>query len=152
MLWHSGQAHKRLVSPADVKEHVGVGDRDYEIIIKQQHNWMHNNFHTHTQVPVFSKHCKSIQIEWASHKLFKYLGHTVTSNGRYDPEIKKRIKISKVSFTKMSNIMKNRNVMTSTEIHLRGRVCVIYLSVRIWMLDNEYWNGDKTMGSTDVVY
>ena len=40
---------------------------------------------------------------------FKYLGYMLTSDGRCDTEIKKRIAIAKDSFSKMSPIFKNHN-------------------------------------------
>ena len=47
---------------------------------------------------------------------FKYLGYTLTSDGKCRTEIKKRIAIAKASFQKMSTILKNRNISFSTKL------------------------------------
>ena len=49
---------------------------------------------------------------------FKYLGYTLTSNGKCRTEIKKRIAIAKASFQKMSTILKNRNISFSTKLRV----------------------------------
>ena len=47
---------------------------------------------------------------------FKYLGYTLTSDGKCRTEINKRIAIAKASFQKMSTILKNRNISFSTKL------------------------------------
>ena len=49
---------------------------------------------------------------------FKYLGYTLTSDGKCRTEIKKRIVIAKASFQKMSTILKNRNISFSTKLRV----------------------------------
>ena len=49
---------------------------------------------------------------------FKYLGYTLTSDGKCRTEIKKRIAIAKASFQKMSTILKNRNISFSTKLRV----------------------------------
>ena len=49
---------------------------------------------------------------------FKYLGYTLTSDGKCRTEIKKRIAIAKVSFQKMSTSLKNRNISFSTKLRV----------------------------------
>ena len=46
---------------------------------------------------------------------FNYLGFTITSDGRCDEEIKKRIALSKQAFQKMSSILKNRTISINTK-------------------------------------
>ena len=49
---------------------------------------------------------------------FKYLGYMLTSDGRCDTEIKKRIAIAKDSFSKMSPIFKNHNLTMKTKFRV----------------------------------
>ena len=49
---------------------------------------------------------------------FKYLGYTLTSDGKCRTEIKKRIAVAKDSFQKMSPILKNRNMSFSTKLRV----------------------------------
>ena len=49
---------------------------------------------------------------------FKYLGYTLTSDGKCRTEIKKRKAIAKASFQKMSTILKNRNISFSTKLRV----------------------------------
>ena len=46
---------------------------------------------------------------------FNYLGFTITSDGRCDEEIKKRIALPKQAFQKMSSILKNKVISISTK-------------------------------------
>ena len=58
---------------------------------------------------------------------FKYLGYTLTSDGKCKTEIKKTIAIAKTSFQKMSTILKNRNISFSTKLKvLKTYVWSIY--------------------------
>jgi hypothetical protein len=47
---------------------------------------------------------------------FNYLGSTITSDGRCDEDIKKRIALSKQAFQKMSPVLKNRAISINTNI------------------------------------
>ena len=49
---------------------------------------------------------------------FKYLGYVLTSDGRCDTEIKKRIAIAKDSFSKMKPILSNLNITMDTKLRL----------------------------------
>ena len=57
-------------------------------------------------IPVCNILCKGERIKQVSN--FKYLGFTITLDDRCDPEIKKRIALSKDTFTKMKSIFTNR--------------------------------------------
>ena len=48
---------------------------------------------------------------------FKYFGFTITPDARCDTEIKKRIALSKDTFTKMKSIFTNRNIKVYTKIN-----------------------------------
>ena len=65
---------------------------------------------------------------------FKYLGYTLTSDGKCRTEIKKRIAIAKASFQKMSTILKNRNI--SFKIEGFENICVVYTFIWMRNLDN----------------
>ena len=45
---------------------------------------------------------------------FKYLGSTITSDGRNDTEIKIRIGMAKDAFQKMEKVIKNKNITIET--------------------------------------
>ena len=49
---------------------------------------------------------------------FKYLGYIITSDGRCDTEIKRRIAMAKDSFSKMSPIFKNHNISMITKFRV----------------------------------
>ena len=49
-------------------------------------------------------------------EFFKYLGFNVTSNGKSDCEIKKRIGMAKNAFNQLNTIMKSRNISMKTKI------------------------------------
>ena len=66
---------------------------------------------------------------------FKYLGYMVTSDGRSDTEIRRRIAIAKDSFNKMKPILKNRNILMETKLRV--------LKAYIWSIllyGCESWN------------
>ena len=48
---------------------------------------------------------------------FKYLGFTITPNARCDTEIKKRIAVSKDTFTKTKSIFTNINIKVYSKIN-----------------------------------
>ena len=82
---------------------------------------------------------------------FKYLGYTLTSNGKYRTEIKKRIASAKASFQKMSTILKNRNIISfSTKLKVL-KTCVVYTFIWMRNLDNNCRNQEKFRGSGNVV-
>ena len=70
---------------------------------------------------------------------FKYLGYTLTSDGKCRTEIKKRIAITKASFQKMSTILKNRNISFSTKLRvLKTYVWSIFLyGCKTWTITAE---------------
>ena len=70
---------------------------------------------------------------------FKYLGYTLTSDGKCRTEIKKRIAIAKASFQKMSTILKNRNISFSTKLRVL-KTCVVYTFIWMRNLDNNCRN------------
>ena len=48
---------------------------------------------------------------------YEYLGLTITPDARCDTEMKKRIALSKDTFTKMKSIFTNRNIKVHTKIN-----------------------------------
>ena len=49
---------------------------------------------------------------------FRYLGFSITSDGKRVCEIKKRIAMAKDTFNKMKHIMRNRNICTTTKVRV----------------------------------
>ena len=56
---------------------------------------------------------------------FKYLGFTVTPDVRGDTDIKKRIALSKDTFTRMKSILTNRNI----KILIKTNLPKVYIMV-----------------------
>ena len=46
---------------------------------------------------------------------FEYLGSIITSDGKCDTEIKRRIGIAKTGFSKMSNVFLSHNIRVTTK-------------------------------------
>ena len=66
-------------------------------------------------ISVYNILCKGERIKQVD--TFKYLGFTITQNARCDTEMKKRIALSKDTFTKMKSIFTNRNIKVYTKIN-----------------------------------
>ena len=66
-----------------------------------------------SDIPVSNILCKGERITQVD--TFKYLGFTITLDARCDTEIKKRIALSKDTFTKMKSIFTNRNITVYTK-------------------------------------
>ncbi len=49
---------------------------------------------------------------------FNYLGSTITTNGKSEAEIKRRITMAKNSFMKLSPVFKNRNIRQTTKLRI----------------------------------
>ena len=49
---------------------------------------------------------------------FKYLGYIITSDGKCDTEIKRRIAIAKDSFTKLNPIFRNHDILMATKFRV----------------------------------
>jgi hypothetical protein len=71
---------------------------------------------------------------------FNYLGFTITSDGRCDVEIKKRIALSKQAFQKMSPILKNRTISINTKT--RVLKCYVW---SVLLYGSECWTINKEM-------
>ncbi|GFS22434.1 endonuclease-reverse transcriptase [Elysia marginata] len=85
--------------------------------------------------------CKNRKIKQV--EKLKYLGFTISSNAKFDQEIKKRIAMSKEVFTKMGTIFKNRNIQFVTKVKV--------LKAYVWSVlvyGSECWGGlDSSVGS-----
>ena len=71
-----------------------------------------------TKKPVVPKchlTCKGQEIKQVD--TFKYLGCTITTDAKCEAEIKKRIAMSKDTFTKMKSIFTNRNISLTTKLN-----------------------------------
>jgi hypothetical protein len=71
---------------------------------------------------------------------FNYLGSTITSDGRCDEDIKKRIALSKQAFQKMSPVLKNRAISINTKT--RVLKCYVW---SILLYGSECWTISKEM-------
>ena len=61
-----------------------------------------------SDIPGYNILCKEERIKQAG--TIRYLGFTISSDARCDTELKKRIALSKDTFTKMKSIFPNRNI------------------------------------------
>ena len=61
------------------------------------------------------------------------MGFTVTTDVRCDTEIKKRIPLSKDTFTKMKSIFKNRNIRIYTKINTLKTYILTMIHPSTWM-------------------
>ena len=68
-----------------------------------------------SDVPVCDILCKGDRIKQVD--TCKYLGFIITPDARCDTEIKKRIALSKDTFSKMKSIFTNRNIKVYTKIN-----------------------------------
>ncbi|GFS03660.1 endonuclease-reverse transcriptase [Elysia marginata] len=68
---------------------------------------------------------------------FKYLGYMLTSDGKCETEIRKRIITSKTTFKKLSPLMTNRNIHMDTKIRILKAYVWSVLIIWLRMLDNE---------------
>jgi len=71
---------------------------------------------------------------------FNYLGSIITSDGRCDEDVKKRIALSKQAFQKMSPILKNRSISINTKT--RVLKCYVW---SILLYGSECWTISKEM-------
>ena len=83
---------------------------------------------------------------------FKYLGSTITSDGRNDAEIKIRIGMAKDAFQKMEKVIKNKNITIET----RNRIlqwALRYSHTYLWqrVLDNITKHGKEVGSHRNVV-
>ena len=88
-------------------------------------------------VPTTNILCKGEKIKQV--KNFKYLGYTITQDGKSETEIKKRISMAKDTFSKMKAIFTNRNISTSTKINtLKAYVwSVLLYGCECWTLNKD---------------
>jgi hypothetical protein len=67
---------------------------------------------------------------------YVYLGHTITSNGKCETEIRKRIGIAKGAFNNMKQVLTNKQI--STQLKIRLVKCYIYstfiYALETWIL------------------
>ena len=80
---------------------------------------------------------------------FKYLGSTITSDGRNDAEIKIRIGMAKDAFQKMEKVIKNKNITIET----RNRILQCYV-IPILTYGSECWtispNMERKLEATEM--
>ena len=74
-----------------------------------------------SDVPACNILCKGEIIKQVD--TFKYLGFIITPDARCDTEIKKRIALSKDTFSKMKSIFTNRNI----EVYTKSNILKAYI-------------------------
>ena len=94
-----------------------------------------------SDIPVCNILCKGERIKQVG--TFKYLGFTITPDDRCDTEIKKRIALSKDTFTKTKSIFTNRNIRIYTKINtLKAYIWSILLhGWECWTLTKDLQRG-----------
>ena len=70
---------------------------------------------------------------------FKYLGYMITSDGRCDTEIKRRIAVAKDCFSRMNSVLSNKNISMNTKIRaLKAYVwSVLLYGCECWNISTE---------------
>ena len=88
-------------------------------------------------VPTCNLTCKGEQIKQV--ETFQYLGCKITPDGKCDTEVKKRIAMSKDTFTKMKSVFTNRNISLSTKLNtLKAYVwSVLLYGCECWTLTKD---------------
>ena len=76
---------------------------------------------------------------------FKYLGAIISSDGTIDRELSARIQKASGAFNQLSNIWKNRNILTNTKIRI-----YIAAVVTILLYGSEVWNTTKKQLQSDL--
>ena len=71
---------------------------------------------------------------------FSYLGSLITSDGKCDSEIKKKIGLSKSMFEKMKKILRNRQLSMKTRLKVLH--CYVFSTLTY---GSECWTMSKTM-------
>ena len=86
--------------------------------------------------PICNVSCKGQRIQVNT---FKYLGFTITPDAKCTFEIKKRIALSKDTFTKMKTIFTNRNIKLNTKfVTMKAYVwSVLLYGSECWMLTKD---------------
>jgi len=87
--------------------------------------------------PVCNITCKGVKIKQVEN--FKYLGFTITSTVKCDNEIKKRMAMSKETFSKMGTVLKNRNIQFQTKIQIMKTYIwsVLQYGCECWTISKE---------------
>lgn len=98
-------------------------------------------------IPQCNIACKGERIRQVN--TFKYLGCTITPDGKCDTEIKKRIGQSKATFNNMKCIFTNSNISRKTKIHvMRAYVWSILLyGCECWTLTK---NTEKRLEAVEM--
>ncbi|GFS03183.1 RNA-directed DNA polymerase from mobile element jockey [Elysia marginata] len=70
---------------------------------------------------------------------FKYLGYTISSNGKSLPEVKRRIAIAKEAFFRMRPIMKSNTISLDLKVRLTKTYVwsILMYGCESWTLDKE---------------
>ena len=83
---------------------------------------------------------------------FKYIGATLTKDGRSTAEIKIRLAIATASMAKPNNTWSSKDVSFFTKIKLYKNSCPVHPILRLWELDVNSWLNKKDTGIQDKCY
>ena len=102
-----------------------------------------------SDIPVCNILCKGERIKQVD--TFKYLGFTITPDARCDTEVKKRIVLSKDTFTKIKSISTNKNIKVYTKINtLKAHIWSILLcGCECWTLTKDL---ERRLEATEMWY
>ena len=78
---------------------------------------------------------------------FTYLGQLITEDGRNEKEVKRRIALSKISFSKLNKILTSRHIRTETKLRLTK--CYVW---SIFMYGCETWTLTKQIEAKIEAY
>ena len=73
---------------------------------------------------------------------YTYLGQTITSNGKCNDEILKRIEIARGAFNSMLKSITARHISMKTRKRIL-KACVVDAFIRMWNVDNNHQKYDK---------
>ena len=94
--------------------------------------------------------CKGERIKQVG--AFKYLGFTITPDARCNTEIKKRIPLSKDTFTKMKSNLHQQKYQNLHQNQHSESLYMVHPSAWMWMLDTDKRLRKKTWSSRNVVH
>ena len=93
-----------------------------------------------SEIPVCHLKSKGENIKQVNN--FKYLGYTLTANGKCILEVKKRIAIAKEAFYRMKPIMKNKCISLKTKFRIMKAYIwsILLYGCESWTIDREIMN------------
>ena len=85
------------------------------------------------------------EIEQVAH--FPYLAQSMTEDGRWEEEIKRRIHIANRTFSKMSKVLTSKKIPLVTRERIQQMLCIVNLTEWSRDVDNHRHHGKETSGT-----